>query len=127
MRISPGEAAAIARAFREDPGLRAALPRVLARLEAVLPSLAESTRRQGFDCPLLEGKRCLVHHAAKPIGCTAWNPGREFSEAGWRAFALRDALNDEEYGPHWKLRAIPLWLKRVLRPSRWRPETPGQP
>jgi hypothetical protein len=57
----------------------------------------------------------LVHDAAKPIGCTAWNAGRDFSKAGWKAFEERDRLNDRLYGPHWKLRVIPMWLKRVLR------------
>ncbi len=114
MRISPLEAEAIARAFREVPELRAKLPAVLRRLRAELRKLEESTRRQPFDCPLLEGTRCLVHDVAKPIGCTAWNPGREFSEIGWEAFAARDRLNDRACGPHWKLRVIPLWLKRVF-------------
>jgi hypothetical protein len=114
MRISPLEARAIARAFRRDPVLRAKLPAVLRRLRAELWRLENTTERQGFDCPLLEGTRCLVHHAAKPIGCTAWHPGRSFTRAGWRAFEERDKLNDELYGPDWKLRVIPLWLERVL-------------
>jgi hypothetical protein len=114
MRISPLEARAIARAFRRDPVLRRKLAQVLRRLRAELPRLADNTRRQHFECPLLEGSRCLVHRAAKPIGCTAWHPGREFSPAGWRAFAERDRLNDRVHGPHWKLRVIPLWLRRVF-------------
>jgi hypothetical protein len=114
MRISPLEARAIARAFRDDPELRAKLPAVLARLRKELPGLAETTERQNFDCPLLEGTRCLVHDHSKPIGCTAWNPGREFTRAGWKAFAARDELNDHLYGDAWKLRVIPLWLKRVF-------------
>lgn len=117
MRISPLEARAIARAFRTDPELRARLPAVLRRLREELRRLEDTSERQGFDCPLLEGTRCLVHGRAKPIGCTAWHPGREFSDAGWTAFAARDELNDEVYGPRWKLRVIPLWLSRVLEPE----------
>jgi hypothetical protein len=56
-----------------------------------------------------------VHGAAKPIGCTAWHPGRDFTDVGWTAFAERDNLNDEVHGPAWKLRVIPLWLARVFR------------
>lgn len=115
MRISPLEAKAIAIAFRTSPTLRAALPAVLDRLQKELPGLTDDEERQNFDCPLLEGTRCLVHDIAKPIGCTAWNAGRDFSKAGWKAFEQRDRLNDRLYGAHWKLRVIPLWLKRVLR------------
>ena len=115
MRISPLEALAIAEAFRRRPGLRRELPEVLERLARELPLLADTTRRQNFHCPLLKGTRCLVHGTAKPIGCLAWNPGREFSDAGWVAFARRDALNDALYGPSWKLQVIPLWLARVLQ------------
>lgn len=114
MRISPLEAGSIALAFRQSPALRAKLPAVLGRLRGELSRLDESTRRQNFDCPLLEGTRCLVHHQAKPIGCLAWNPGRSLSETGWEAFARRDRLNDRLHGPSWKLRVIPLWLKRVF-------------
>ena len=74
MRISPLEARAIARAFRSDPSLRKKLPSVLAKLARELRELTDGEERQGFDCPLLEGTRCLVHRAAKPIGCTAWHP-----------------------------------------------------
>lgn len=115
MRISPLEARAIAEAFRKDPDLRAKLPAVLGRLEEEIPRLTDDGERQSFDCPLLEGRRCLVHRQAKPIGCLAWNPGREYSKNGWRAFRLRDELNDTIYGPKWHLRVIPLWLKRVFR------------
>jgi hypothetical protein len=114
MRISPLEAKAILAAFRGNAVLRSKLPAVLARLKAELPRLKDGTARQNFDCPLLEGTRCLVHSLAKPIGCTAWNPGRDFSTAGWKAFAQLDQLNDRVYGRHWKLRVIPLWLKRML-------------
>lgn len=114
MRISPLEAAAVAQAFRIDPELRARLPQVLARTRAELERLDDGTRRQSFDCPLLEGTRCMVHDVAKPIGCTAWNPGRDFTDAGWNAFARRDEINDRTFGRHWKLRVIPLWLKRVF-------------
>ena len=34
--------------------------------------------------------------------------------SGWKAFEKRDLLNDQFCGPHWKLRVIPLWLKRVF-------------
>jgi hypothetical protein len=125
MRISPLEARAIALAFERDPQLRAKLDQVRQRLEKVLPRLRRSTARQNFDCPLLEGTRCLVHHSAKPIGCAAWNPRREFSEDAWEAFARRDELNDQIYGPRWKLHVIPLWLERVL-PAEV-PERAGPP
>jgi hypothetical protein len=118
MRISPLEAKAIYLAFLADRTLRPKLPAVLARLERVLPSLQDNTERQNFDCPLLDGKLCLVHRAAKPIGCLAWNAGRDYSKAAWRAFGDRDRLNDNLYGPDWKLRVIPLWLKRVFKSYR---------
>ena len=129
MRISPLEARSIAEAFRRDRELRKHRAAVLARLEGELPRLENSTERQGFDCPLLEGTRCLVHDVAKPIGCLAWNDGREYSAAAWNAFARRDALNDAVYGPDWKLRVIPLWLRRVfgrveVAGSRKRPYAP---
>jgi hypothetical protein len=114
MRISPLEARAIADAFRNVFWLRSKLPAVLRRLEAELPRLRDDEERQGFDCPLLEGTRCLVHRVAKPIGCLAWHPGREYSDLAMRAFEARDRLNDRVYGRGWKLRVIPLWLKRVL-------------
>jgi hypothetical protein len=114
MRISPLEAEAIARALRVRPELRRRLPAILERTREELKGLRDSTRRQSFTCPLLERGLCLVHRAAKPIGCLAWNPGREFSDAGWFAFARRDALNDEAFGPDWKLKVIPLWLQALL-------------
>jgi hypothetical protein len=119
MRISPLEARAILVAFRRDPELRRKLPEVLVRLEVELRTLADSEERQHFDCPLLDGTKCLVHHAAKPIGCAAWHPPAEgedvrWSKAAWRAFEARDVLNDEQFGRQWKLRAIPLWLARVF-------------
>ncbi|MBI4605433.1 MAG: hypothetical protein HY721_26000 [Planctomycetes bacterium] len=126
MRISPLEAKAIARALLEVPELRAKLPAVLRRLKVELPRLEDNTRRQSFDCPLLEGTRCLVHDAAKPIGCTAWHPGRELTDAGWEAFARRDELNDRLHGSRWKLRVIPLWLKRALA-AELRGEPRGSP
>jgi hypothetical protein len=113
MRISPLEAESIAEALRKRPELRRRLPAIRRRLREELRRLEDSTRRQSFSCPLLERKLCLVHGAAKPIGCLAWNPGREFSDAGWFAFARRDELNDAQH-PGWKLRVIPLWLARVL-------------
>jgi hypothetical protein len=126
MRISPIEAQAIARAFESDPELRRKLPQVLRRLREELRRLADSSERQSFDCPLLEEGRCLVHRTAKPIGCLAWHPpGPEtpagefpFTAKGWEAFARRDRINDKLYGPDWKLRVIPLWLKRVLGSDR---------
>jgi len=119
MRISPLEAKAIARAFRRDRELRAKLPQVLERLRAELPVLRDTEERQSFDCPLLDGTRCLVHDLAKPIGCTAWHPPEpgedaRFTRRGWRAFRSRDELNDRVYGRSWKLRVIPLWLRRVF-------------
>lgn len=115
MRISPLEARAIAEVFREDPALRAKLPDVLKRLAAEVPVLKDDGERQSFDCPLLDGDRCLVHRLAKPIGCLAWNSGKEYSKKGWSAFEVRDELNDSIYGRKWQLRVIPLWLKRVFR------------
>jgi hypothetical protein len=121
MRISPLEALAIERAFRRDPKLRAKLPAVIERLKAELPRLRDDEERQPFDCPLLEQGRCLVHHAAKPIGCTAWHPPAKdqegewsFTAKGWEAFADRDAVCDGVFGSKWKLRVIPLWLKSVF-------------
>ncbi len=114
MRISPLEAEAIAEALGTRPELRKLLPAIRRRLRAELARLADSTARQRFRCPLLSGKLCLVHHAAKPIGCLAWNPGRDLSDAGWFAFERRDAMNDALWGEGWKLRVIPLWLARVL-------------
>lgn len=119
MRISTLEAVAILEAFQKVPKLRAAFPRVQARLRESLRGLKPTTARQPFDCPLLEGKRCLVHWVAKPIGCLAWNEGREYTPLAWRAFAERDRLNDRVYGAGWKLRVIPLWLARLLE-SRFR-------
>ena len=122
MRISPLEAQAIARAFRTDPKLRAKLPQVFERLSSELGLLEDNGDRQSFDCPLLEGTRCLVHDQAKPIGCAAWHPAAPgqrdytFTTQGWKAFEKRDLLNDQFCGPHWKLRVIPLWLKRVFAP-----------
>ncbi len=115
MRISPLEARAIAEVFREDPALRAKLPDVLKRLAAEVPLLKDDGKRQSFDCPLLDGDRCLVHRLAKPIGCLAWHSGKEYSKKGWNAFEVRDELNDSIYGHNWQLRVIPLWLKRVFR------------
>ena len=122
MRISPLEARDIARAFREDTELRRRLPGVLEKLRRVLPTLKDNEERQSFDCPLLEGERCLVHERAKPIGCLAWHPERSeaidaeqrFTETGWQAFAARDRLNDRHAGRNWKLRVIPLWLGSVF-------------
>jgi hypothetical protein len=139
MRISPLEARAIAEAFKRDPELRAKLPAVLARLRQSLRSLEDNEERQSFDCPLLEGTRCLVHRIAKPIGCLAWHPrapgdrGPEFqyTKLGWESFSKRDALNDRVYGKDWKLRAIPLWLRRVFgkgsekRVDRWKGRRSG--
>ena len=140
MRITPLEAKAIARAFETEPALRDKLPQVLGRLERELASgLKDNEERQFFDCPLLDGTRCLVHDVAKPIGCLAWHapspdadPGEyTFTQRGWNAFAERDELNDRfQGGAHWKLRVIPLWLKRVFsapleRRRRRKQQRPG--
>ena len=114
MRISPLEAEAIAEALRTRLDLRRHLPAIRRRLREELATLRDSTARQSFTCPLLDGKLCLVHHAAKPIGCLAWNPGRDYSDAGWFAFESRDRANDRLWGSRWPLRAIPLALARVL-------------
>ena len=122
MRISPLEAKSIARAFETDPELRKRLPGVLSRLEKVLVGLSDNSERQSFDCPLLENRQCMVHELGKPVGCLAWHPRQYsdpegeygFSRRGWAAFAARDKLNDRYQGPDWKLRVIPLWLKRVF-------------
>lgn len=115
MRISPLEARDIFEAFRRDPELRRRWPAVAARIREEAGKLRNTTERQNFDCPLLEGTRCLVHRVAKPIGCLAWNPGREFSRAAWDTFRRRDALNDALHGPDWRLQVIPIWLARLLR------------
>jgi hypothetical protein len=115
MRITPLEAIAIARALRALPALRRRLPAIRRRLRAEVGRLRDTTARQPFDCPLLEKGLCLVHEAAKPIGCLAWNPGRPYSDAGWFAFARRDALNDALFG-RWALRVIPLQLEKYGRP-----------
>ena len=132
MRISPVEARSIARAFRKDPRLRGRLPAVLERLEKALEGLSDNGERQSFDCPLLENSKCMVHGVAKPIGCLAWHP-RQYSDPegeygftprGWTAFAARDRLNDKYQGGDWKLRVIPLWLKRVFsRELKHRPKS----
>ncbi len=122
MLISPLEAHAIERAFRTDRRLARELPAVLERLRAELSRLRDNDERQGFDCPLLDGTRCLVHEIAKPIGCLAWHArprgierdGFTFTRRGWKAFIARDKLNDRVYGPEWKARVIPLWLRRVF-------------
>ena len=114
MRISPLEAHDIATAFRNEPELRRRLPAVRARLNEELKLLTDNAERQNFECPLLEGTRCLVHEVAKPIGCLAWNEGEEYTSVAWNAFRRRDEINDRIYGEDWKLRAIPLWLKRVF-------------
>ncbi|MBN1442401.1 MAG: hypothetical protein JXA90_06805 [Planctomycetes bacterium] len=124
MRITPLEAAAIAEAFRKDAELMRRLPSVLRRLDRELAGLKEGEDRQSFDCPLLDGTRCLVHETAKPIGCSAWHPESfeseelRFTRKGWKAFERRDRLNDRLYGKSWKLMVIPLWLHRVLRGGR---------
>ena len=122
MRISPLEAKSIARAFKSNPELRKRLPDVLERLEKALAGLSDNNERQSFDCPLLENRQCMVHQEGKPVGCLAWHPRQYsdpdseygFSSRGWAAFAARDKLNDRYQGPDWKLRVIPLWLKRVF-------------
>ncbi len=114
MRITDLEAIDIARAFREKPHLRGKLPEVYARLAKALHGLRDSEDPQAFDCPLLEGKKCMVHHVAKPIACLAWNPGRDYSNEGWHSFSRRDKLNTELFADRWALKAIPLQLSRYL-------------
>ena len=114
IRITDLEAIDIARAFREKPHLRGKLPEVYARLAKALHGLRDSEDPQAFDCPLLEGKKCMVHHIAKPIACLAWNPGRDYSNEGWHSFSRRDKLNTELFTDQWELKAIPLQLSRYL-------------
>lgn len=114
MRITDLEAIDIARAFREKPHLLGKLPEVYARLAKELPHLKDSEDPQAFDCPLLDGERCMVHTVAKPIACLAWNPGREYSSEGWHSFQRRDKLNRELFGDDWQLKAIPLQIARFL-------------
>ncbi|MFN0057697.1 MAG: hypothetical protein ACKVX7_04500 [Planctomycetota bacterium] len=121
MRITPLEAIAIARAFRRNARLKSRIETVRARIRAEAARLAKTERRQRFECPLLAGTRCLVHSVAKPIGCLAWNPGREYSQAGWDAFLKRDVLNEETFGPRWPLQAIPLLLARYFDAAEFDP------
>lgn len=122
MRITPLEARAIEQAFQRDPELKLKLGGVLQRLRRELPGLRDNDERQSFDCPLLDGTRCLVHMTAKPIGCLAWHPAvqqsgeaaQHYTEFGWESFETRDSLNDAVHGSEWKARVIPLWLRRVL-------------
>ena len=114
MRITDLEAIDIARAFQEKPHLLGKLPQVYARIAKELPYLQDNEEPQPFDCPLLDGKRCMVHHVAKPIACLAWNPGRDYSTDGWHSFSRRDKLNRELFGNEWDLKAIPLQLARFL-------------
>ncbi len=114
MRITDLEAIDIARAFHEKPHLKGKLPEVYERLASALESLKETEEPQPFDCPLLDGKNCMVHHVAKPIACLAWNPGRDFSRDGWHSIQRREKLNTELFGDAWHLKAIPLQLSRYL-------------
>lgn len=122
MRMTPLEARAILLAFRSNSKLRKNLPQVLERLREEMKHLKDNDERQSFDCPLLEDGLCLVHQEAKPIGCLAWHPAvadersgdSHFTPQGWRAFDIRDMLNDAVYGSDWKVRAIPLCLRRIF-------------
>lgn len=113
MRISDLEAMSIARAFRREPHLIHRLAEVQARVEEELKHLKRSRKRQNFTCPLLDGERCLVHQAAKPIGCLSFN-GSSPSEAGWKALNTRNRLNDRLVDRSWELQAIPLMLAKYL-------------
>jgi hypothetical protein len=114
MRITDLEAVDIARAFAEKPHLRGKLSQVYERIAKELPHLRDDEEPQAFDCPLLEGTQCMVHHVAKPIACLAWNRGREYSGEGWHSFSRRDRLNRSLFGEEWQLKAIPLQLARFL-------------
>ena len=114
MRITDLEAIDIARAFAEKPHLRGKLPQVYERIAKELPHLRDIEEPQAFDCPLLEGTQCMVHHVAKPIACLAWNAGREFSSEAWHSFSRRDRLNRDLFGTEWQLKSIPLQLTRFL-------------
>ncbi len=118
MRISTLEAESIARALHAWPELHARLDAIRARTREALAGLADIEQPQRYNCPLLDGERCLVHRVAKPIGCLAWNEGRDFSRAGWRAFLARDLLNERAYGEAWELKAIPLLLARHFDSNR---------
>lgn len=114
MRITDLEAIDIARAFREKPHLAGKLPEVYERLASALEGLRDTEDPQAFTCPLLDGKKCMVHFVAKPIACLAWNPGRDYSKEGWHSFQRRDKLNTALFGERWQLKAIPLQLTRFL-------------
>ena len=114
MRITDLEAIDIARAFAEKPNLLGKLPQVYERIAKEIPYLRDNEEPQPFDCPLLDGKNCMVHRIAKPIACLAWNPGRDYTTDGWHSFSRRDKLNQELFGEEWDLKAIPLQLSRFL-------------
>lgn len=114
MRITDLEAIDIARAFHEKPHLKGKLPEVYARIAQSIEHLRDTEDPQAYTCPLLDGKKCMVHRAAKPIACLAWNPGRDYSTDGWHSFHRRDKLNVELFGDEWQLKAIPLQLTRFL-------------
>lgn len=119
MRISSLEALAIARALERVPALARRRARILAASRATAAGLDDDEQPQGYDCPLLEAGRCLVHRHAKPIACLAWNEGVGISSVGLRALARRDLLARDVYGPTWELKAIPLLLgARVSMSSR---------
>jgi hypothetical protein len=114
MRITDLEAIDIARAFHEKPHLAGKLPEVFDRLGDALAGLKDTEDPQAFTCPLLDGKKCMVHHVAKPIACLAWNPGRDYSKEGWHSLQRREKLNSALFGDRWRLQAIPLQLARFL-------------
>ena len=114
MRISSLEARAIVRGLRAWPHLQRELAGVVDRIRAECAELDDTEELQQYTCPLLVGERCLVHRLAKPVGCLAWNPEREFTRAAWRAFEKRDRLNERAIGPDWELKAIPVMLAREL-------------
>ncbi len=114
MRITDLEALSIARAFREDPGLGRRRRDVKDRIAEEIRHLKKGRRRQNFTCPLLDGENCMVHQSSKPIGCLAWQPAGEPSEAGWRAFNQRNHYNDRMVNIDWDIAAIPLMLEKYI-------------
>ena len=114
MRISDLEAIDIARAFSEKPHLRGKEDEVLRRVGRSLSFIGDTHKPQRFDCPLLEGGKCMVHRVAKPVECLAELPDGSFSSDGMRSLERRDQLNNELYGNRWEFKAIPLMLARYM-------------
>ena len=114
MRITDLEAIDIARAIAEKPHLRGRRKQIVERIGQSIGYLKDSEDPQRYDCPLLEDGLCMVHKVAKPIACLAWNPGRDYSDDGWRSLERRDRLNEDLFRGQWSLKAIPLQLARFL-------------